>query len=90
MKYATIPAEDFLKVWGTGGIGNRWQLKYDRLFDRIMDNTKILNATGMKQSELMPLYDGLKLVLEQCGNRQFNPSDTNKKMDAYIETHHII
>ena len=38
----------------------RWQLDYDRLFDRIIDNSKILAATGLKQSDLMPLYDGLK------------------------------
>jgi hypothetical protein len=41
--------------------GPTWQLRYDRMFDRVMDNRKILDATGMKQFELMPLYDGLKL-----------------------------
>lgn len=41
-----------------------WQLELDRLFTRIMDNTKILNATDMKQSELMLLYDGLKFERE--------------------------
>ena len=89
MKYAIIPKEDFLSVWGTGGLGNRWQLEYDRLFDRIMDNTKILNATGMKQSELKPLYEGLELVLGQLGDRQFKHSPTNDRMDAYIEKHNI-
>ena len=89
MKYALIPNEDFLNVWGNGGLGNRWQLEYDRMFERIMDNTKILTATGMKQSELMPLYDGLRLVLDQCGDRQFRPSPTNDRMDAYIEKYNI-
>ncbi len=41
-----------------------WQLELDRLFTRIMDNTKILNTVGMKQSEMMPLYDGLKFERE--------------------------
>ena len=41
--------------------GPTWQLRYDRMFNRIMDNSKILEVTGMKQSQLMPLYDGLKL-----------------------------
>lgn len=36
-----------------------WQLHYDRLFDRVMDNTKVLEATGLTQADLMPLYDGL-------------------------------
>ena len=37
-----------------------WQLHLDRLFNRVMDNTKILGITGMKQSELMTLYNGLE------------------------------
>ncbi|MBE7042893.1 MAG: epimerase [Ruminococcaceae bacterium] len=44
-------------------LGCKWQLIYDRLFQRRIDNSKILNITGMKQSELMSLYDGLKLEL---------------------------
>lgn len=40
-------------------LGQLWQLRTDRLFDRIMDNRKILAVTGMSQQELMPLYDGL-------------------------------
>lgn len=89
MKYVTIPKEEFLGVWGTGGLGNRWQLCYDRLFERIMDNTKILGATGMKQSELKPLYEGLELVLNALGDRQFAHSPTNDRMVAYIEKHHL-
>ena len=38
----------------------KFQLRYDRMFDRIMDNTKVLKVTGMKQSDLTTLYDGLK------------------------------
>jgi hypothetical protein len=26
-----------------------------------MDNSKVLKVTGLKQSQLMPLYEGLKL-----------------------------
>lgn len=37
-----------------------WQLRYDRLLNRIMDNQKILSFTGMKQSDLTSLYDGLE------------------------------
>lgn len=29
------------------------------MFTRVMDNTKILSATGLTQAELTPLYDGL-------------------------------
>lgn len=43
----------------------RYQLEVARLFDRITDNTKVLNATGMKQENLMPLYEGLKMEIEK-------------------------
>ena len=54
-----------------GGVNdwNKWQLRYDRMFDRIMDNSKVLKTTGMKQSDLTTLYDGLsrekKTILER-------------------------
>ena len=39
------------------------------MFDRIMDNSKVLKVTGMKQSDLITLYDGLsrekKTILER-------------------------
>ena len=91
LKYETIPAEDFVSIMGNperadGLIGARWQLCYDRLFDRIVDNSKILNVTGMKQSELMPLYDGLKKVLAQLPEGyKFPIASINERMDKYIE-----
>jgi len=39
--------------------GSWWQLHYDRLFNRVMDNTKILNQTGLRQEDLKSLHDGL-------------------------------
>ena len=61
----------------------RWQLEYDRLFDRIMDNSKILAATGLKQSDLMPLYDGLKYEIGRCPkNFEWHP---NPRMDEVLE-----
>ncbi len=45
-----------------------WQLRYARLFNRVYDNTKMLSATGLKQSEFLSLRDGLahekKTILE--------------------------
>ena len=91
LKYQTIPTEDFITIMANparanGEIGARWQLCYDRLFDRIIDNSKILTLTGMKQSELMPLYDGLKLVLEGLPKGYtFAPTTQNDRMDEYIK-----
>ena len=63
--------------------GIRWQLEYDRLFDRIIDNSKVLAATGMKQAELCPLYDGLKKEITRCP-RDFRWA-VDERMDAYLE-----
>lgn len=41
--------------------GSRWQLCYDRLYNRAMDNSKILRQTGLRQEDLMSLHDGLLL-----------------------------
>lgn len=46
----------------------KYQLHYDRMFNRDMDNTKILEYTRMKQSELTSLYDGLKRERETILN----------------------
>jgi len=62
-----------------------WQIKYDRMLDRVIDNSKILEITGMKQEEMMLLYDGLKMELEQFVKNpvyaKVNP-EAEKKMDA--------
>lgn len=53
-----ISLKDYEKI-----IGRPYQIKYDRMFDRSIDNKKILSVTGMKQPELMSLEDGLRLEL---------------------------
>ena len=52
--------EDYIKV-----IGNSAQVRYDRLYNRVIDNSKILAATGLKQTDLMPLVEGLTKELER-------------------------
>ena len=46
-------------------IGRPWQIKYDRMFDRIIDNGKILQISGLKQSDLTPLAEGLPAELRR-------------------------
>ncbi len=60
-----------------------WQLDYDRLFDRVIDNSKILAATGMKQSELIPLRAGLEQEIARCPRDRQWP--VNAAMDAYLQ-----
>ena len=80
-----IDKEDYLKILSPNPYwpGARWQLEYDRLFDRIIDNSAILNATGMKQLELTKLYDGLEREIARCP-RDIN-WPVNKRMDAFLE-----
>lgn len=79
-----IDKEDYLRmICADPYVPNaRWQLDFDRLFDRVLDNSKVLAATGMEQSGLMPLYDGLKKEISCC------PKDykwqINSAMDEYL------
>ena len=48
---------------GHGGNG----LFYDRLYDRAVDNTKILKATGFKKEDFTSIEDGIKIELNNIG-----------------------
>ena len=39
--------------------GSPWQCRYDRMYDRVMNNSKVLVATGLSESDLTDLADGL-------------------------------
>lgn len=39
--------------------GGIYQCRYDRMFDRVMDNAKVLCTTGMTESDLMGIEEGL-------------------------------
>ena len=84
-----VDKEDYLRILSPEGVINvRWQLEYARLFRRITDNSKILSLTGMKQEELTPMYEGLKLEIENIPT-DFVPTDTpvGLRMDEYLEKH---
>ena len=79
LKAVWVDKEDFLKMLCGNGValGARWQLECDRLFTRIMDNSKVLSVTGMKQEDLKPLYDGLSYEISRCPkDHNFYPSDS--------------
>lgn len=64
--------------------GGPYQIKYDRMLDRVVDNSKALEVSGMKQEELMPLKEGLRMELENFAKnptyRAFN-AGRDKKLD---------
>lgn len=82
-----VPKEDYLSVWAPGPYNHhaRWQLDYDRLFTRIIDNSKVLSVTGLRQEDFMPLYDGLKHEIARCP-KDF-PFAESPRMDDYIAAH---
>ena len=44
--------------------GGIYQCRYDRMLNRVMDNAKVLRATGMSESDLMGIEEGLPRELE--------------------------
>ena len=79
-----VDKEDYLKILNPDPYNRakRWQLEYARLFDREVDNSKVLAATGMKQSDMMPLYDGLKMEIDRTPVDY--PWKNNQRMDDYL------
>lgn len=87
LKYITVDTDTFLDIIAPDNIHSRQQLVYDRYFDRIMDNSKILKITGMKQAELMPLSEGLKMELDAFKPEKEQWSDSDEaynRMDEYL------
>ena len=87
MKYVTVDRDTFLNIIAPNEKNVAWQLDYDRLFDRIVDNTKILNATGLSQKNLTTVYDGLALELSSLPQDVVFTDPRNALMDAFLEKH---
>jgi len=47
-------------------------LLYDRLFDRTIDNSKVLAATGLAKENFTPIREGIKMELRKLGWREEN------------------
>lgn len=65
-------------------MGGPYQIRYDRMLDRVVDNSKILEISGMKQTDFIPLKEGLRMELE---NFKKDPvySAVNKKRDQMMD-----
>ena len=88
LDYVAVGKEDFLSCLSRDGNKFvRWQLDYDRLFDRIVDNGKILGVTGLKQSDLTTVRDGLARELAALPSDAFADCGgltRNVLMDEYL------
>lgn len=60
LKFRWTTTEEYVEC-GQGGGG--YILFYDRLYDRTVDNQKILNATGLKKEDFTSIEDGIKIEL---------------------------
>ena len=78
--------DDYLEIVG-GSRGARYQLTYDRLFERIVDNSKVLRAAGLKQADFMPLRSGLGRELDALPQDAVWPdaSAVWDRMDRYMD-----
>lgn len=62
-----------------------YQLFYDRMYDRVVDNSKVLGVAGIGQADLRPARDGLHEALcafLRSGGRVSPPCGTNARIDA--------
>ena len=50
-----------------------WHFWYDRLFERKVDNSKVLKATGLTANDFTSIEDGLKIELEVYNARMNTP-----------------
>ena len=86
LTYIPVDAETYLALMG-GTAGARYQLMYDRCFNRIVDNSKILRVTGMRQSELTILKDGLERELSVVPKDTVWPENAiNARMDEFLKS----
>ncbi len=85
LKYVAADTEDYLKIMG-GSAGAGYQLAYDRLFQRIIDNSKVLRVTGLKQEDFMPLRNGLEKELSALPKDAVWPDASAiwNRMDDYL------
>lgn len=59
-KIAWVSLDEYLKATNNF---NYYALIYDRLFDRNIDNNKVLEATGLKSEDFTPIKEGIKKEL---------------------------
>ena len=88
LEYEFIDDEDYISIIA-GENGNkkgvRFQLIYDREFDRNMDNSKILRLAGMKPDDMTPLRKALAYEIGRIPEGYYKADDEiNKRMDKYI------
>ncbi len=87
LKYVTVDNDTFFKIYAQEKPYVVWQLEYDRMYDRVIDNRKVLRDTGMKQEDLMTLEEGLRYEYSRFPKDYIWNNETEyQRMDDYLET----
>ncbi len=86
MEYITVDTDTYVYMISKGYEWARRQLELDRLYNRRMDNSKILEISGLKQEDLMSVEEGLTKMFDELPE-DWLPCDEgiNERMDAYLE-----
>ena len=83
MRIMETSLKDYERIIGSH---YHYQIVYDRMFDRRLDNGKILSATGLRQDDFTKLRDGLGRELEWFRHNQFYNFlniPENARMDSF-------
>ena len=83
LNYVTVDNKTFVDSIYGGNVYTYQQLNYDRCFNRVVDNTKLLEATGRKQSDFMKLEDGLRRELASYDGSLYC-ENYNERMDQLL------
>ena len=67
-KITWVSQEEYLKATNNS---NYYELLYDRLFDRQIDNGKILKATGLTKNDFLSVKEGLRIEMQKI-EQEFN------------------
>lgn len=85
LDYEVIDLDTYLGFFGNTKTA-KFQLKYDRCQQRIMDNNKLLRVTELNQSDFMSLRDGLKQELSKIPpDKNWGDSLVYDKMEHYAK-----
>jgi len=59
-KFNWMDTDEYIRVHAQD---NLWSLIYDRLYDRPIDNSKVLRVTGLRKEDFTPMKEGIKIEL---------------------------
>ena len=84
LKLMPIDLDKYIEI-----VGGKYQILLSRMFDRVMDNTKILSATGISRESIMPIYNGLEKELQEIDLISLNKINylLNAKIDRITRSH---